>query len=75
MPIYEYRCNDCGERFEHFVRSRSDRPGGCPSCDSSDLEKLPSAFAVGKVQADGDSAPSCCGLTSPCSDPKRCCER
>jgi putative FmdB family regulatory protein len=48
MPIYEYECRGCGQRFEHLVRPPI--PAGdnlaCPSCQSQDLEKLLSSFAV-----------------------------
>jgi putative FmdB family regulatory protein len=45
MPIYEYACPGCGNRFEKLVR----RPGeavSCPSCESPDVEKQLSVFAV-----------------------------
>jgi putative FmdB family regulatory protein len=45
MPLFEYECKRCGNRFEALVR-----PGGpvpsCPGCHSEDLEKLLSLFAV-----------------------------
>jgi putative FmdB family regulatory protein len=44
MPLYEYACRGCGNRFEALVRG-SDVPT-CPSCGSSDLEHLLSMFAV-----------------------------
>ena len=44
MPIYEYRCRDCGHPFEALVRS-SDEPA-CPACSSHDIERLLSMFAV-----------------------------
>ena len=49
MPIYEYECRACRTRFEHFVRP-SNSPDlavpSCPSCQSRDLERLLSMFAV-----------------------------
>ena len=45
MPLFEYRCNACGERFEHLVR-HSSPAARCPACRSEDLEKLISAAAV-----------------------------
>ncbi|HIF05488.1 MAG TPA: zinc ribbon domain-containing protein [Gemmatimonadetes bacterium] len=38
MPIYEYRCESCGNEFETLVLGQ-DEPE-CPSCKSHDLEKL-----------------------------------
>ncbi|HXG90641.1 MAG TPA: zinc ribbon domain-containing protein [Vicinamibacterales bacterium] len=44
MPLFEYRCRQCGVQFEALVRS-GDQPA-CPSCRTLDLEQLPSLFAV-----------------------------
>ena len=44
MPIYEYRCSACGSTFEALVRPPT--PAACPSCQSQDLERLLSPFAV-----------------------------
>jgi putative FmdB family regulatory protein len=44
MPIYEYVCRACQQRFEAIVRG-SDVPG-CPACGAMDLERLISSFAV-----------------------------
>jgi len=44
MPLYEYECRGCGQRFEHLTRS--DRPPVCPGCSSQDLAKLFSVFAA-----------------------------
>lgn len=44
MPIYEYECRGCGHCFELLVRA-STIPA-CPECQSEDLEKILSMFAV-----------------------------
>lgn len=44
MPIYEYACSDCGTKFEALVRSQTTVQ--CPSCHSTELEKLLSVFAT-----------------------------
>ena len=44
MPIYEYRCLACGHQFEALVRA-TDTPV-CVSCQSTELERLLSMFAV-----------------------------
>jgi putative FmdB family regulatory protein len=44
MPIYEYRCPSCEERFEELVRG-SDPSVACPSCGTADVERLLSVFA------------------------------
>lgn len=46
MPIYEYHCRACGERFEKIVRGGAARPT-CPACSGRKVERLPSAFGIG----------------------------
>jgi putative FmdB family regulatory protein len=43
MPLFDFRCRQCGQEFEALVRTGS--PATC-SCGSDDLEQLPSGFAV-----------------------------
>jgi putative FmdB family regulatory protein len=38
MPLFEYKCRECGHPFEAFVTA--DRPAACPSCGSTNLNKL-----------------------------------
>jgi putative FmdB family regulatory protein len=45
MPIYEYACRSCDNRFELLIRGTSAQPV-CPACKSADLEKLLSLPAV-----------------------------
>ena len=45
MPIYEYRCQGCDHRFESLTFGN--RTATCPECQSADVQKLLSAFAVG----------------------------
>jgi len=44
MPIYEYRCESCSERFEELVR-RPEDPVSCPECGGTAAERLLSVFA------------------------------
>ena len=44
MPIYEYECRGCHEEFELLVLK--DTVPACPACQSQDLERLLSGFAV-----------------------------
>lgn len=45
MPIYEYRCQDCGHELEKLQRM-SDAPlVDCPACEKPGLKKLISAAA------------------------------
>jgi putative FmdB family regulatory protein len=49
MPIYEYRCSDCGTEFEKFVRSiTATVEAKCPQCGSTHTKKGWSVFGTGK---------------------------
>ena len=45
MPIHDYHCKACGHEFEALSRPQ-DPPVACPKCQSRELEKLLSGFAV-----------------------------
>ena len=39
MPIYEYRCPDCGYEFEKIQSFSDDPVKQCPTCESQDVRK------------------------------------
>ena len=45
MPIYEYVCKSCSNKFDLLIRGTSASPA-CPECKSADLEKLLSLPSV-----------------------------
>ncbi len=65
MPLFEYRCQECGEQFETVVFDRH-RTVTCKKCHSARVQKLVSVFAVAdhprKEAAALESGPctSCC---------------
>ena len=79
MPIFEYRCPDCGTLSEILVAASEDKPR-CNGCGSDELEKMISAhssmsgLAASKFPDPGDTA--CCG-SSPahagCAGQGSCC--
>ena len=46
MPIYEYRCTACGDRFEELVSASTKAAPPCPSCDASGAKRPFSMFAT-----------------------------
>jgi len=60
MPIYEYRCQDCGIVFEIILFSASTRVT-CPACHAGNVERQPSAFAIAGSQARTTAGASCSG--------------
>ena len=45
MPIYEYQCEKCDERFEELILGGRDDDIECPACGSERTRKLMSAFS------------------------------
>ncbi len=53
MPIFEYRCDDCGSQFEKLVRNGKAEVD-CPKCGQAHVTQQLSVFAAhanGKPQA------------------------
>jgi len=67
MPIYDYRCRQCGTVSEVFLRS-SNSEVRCPHCSSEDVEKLLSASYMIKM-GEGGGGTTCCGRTERCDAP------
>ncbi|HOG16615.1 MAG: Zinc ribbon domain protein [Syntrophaceae bacterium PtaU1.Bin231] len=40
MPIYEFRCRDCGEVSEIIVKLGGERSARCPKCKGRKMEKM-----------------------------------
>jgi len=53
MPIFEYKCDDCGRDFEALVRSAT--VPVCPQCGGRHLTKQLSTFATA---GGGDAEPA-----------------
>ncbi len=63
MPLYEYRCEDCGRRFEILQRMGEGAEGlACPHCGSGRVAKQFSTFAAAgakSAEATPCGAPAC----------------
>jgi putative FmdB family regulatory protein len=71
MPIYEYRCDDCGAKFEKLVRRSADTAElVCPSCGTKHLTQELSTFATHASGAKAAEMPSC--PSGRCSNPGVC---
>ncbi|MBN1368167.1 MAG: zinc ribbon domain-containing protein [Dehalococcoidales bacterium] len=50
MPIYEYECMECGEKFEKFCRLNEDKDTEkkltCPKCTSEKVTRVYSTFGT-----------------------------
>lgn len=76
MPIYQYKCLECGDVSEFLILGSSDSKAlACRSCGSQSLERLISAPSLLKNVT--NSGATCCGRTErcetpPCSTGERC---
>ncbi len=62
MPIYEYQCVKCNERFEVLQSISADNSGlSCPKCGEQKPQKMMSQFAS---SADVGSSGSSCSAGS-----------
>ena len=63
MPLYDYKCSDCGTTFEKMVRfSEADLKPVCPNCDSKETHKEISAcasFGNSSSLSSGSTGSSC----------------
>lgn len=67
MPIYEYDCDACGERFELLVtRSRAKRHPACEGCGSERTRRVMSGFVGRRTGGDGAGhvGSACAGCTA-----------
>jgi len=68
MPLFEYRCRACDERFELFVAGGS--LPRCPDCESKDVQKLLSVFAVSSPGTRPSQEVTSRGGCGTCGDPR-----
>ncbi|MDO4574842.1 MAG: zinc ribbon domain-containing protein [Planctomycetia bacterium] len=69
MPVYEYRCEICGNEFEELVRG--DEVPACPKCGKNQLRRKISTPAAPRNATSGcpardadrcpDAGSCCCG--------------
>jgi len=77
MPVYDFRCNSCGEISEFRVPGYStSNTVVCSSCGSPSMERLISAPSILKSTQNAPGT-TCCGReerceTSPCSMGEAC---
>jgi len=73
MPIYEYECPQCGERFEKLQAYSEDGSQlNCPKCQAANPRKLFSSFSArisgSNRSSSVESCPACgtgfCNLSS-----------
>lgn len=68
MPIFDFQCAKCGERFETLVRTKN-ATVSCPNCSSENVERQLSVFnassGVAKAVDRCPSGASCAAAGAP----------
>ena len=71
MPIFEYQCDDCGNKFEKLVRRSAEAASTeCPSCGHDHVTTRVSSFAARANGMSKDAMPSC--ASGMCATPDFC---
>lgn len=63
MPVYEYRCEQCGAVTDFLVQRMGASPDDpkCEKCGGTSLQRVTSSISVGKSQPE-----------RPCASPSSC---
>jgi len=69
MPVYEYKCNHCGEVSEVFLKTLSPKDVHCDHCGSEKVEKMFSIPAAVKIAGTSPLGTTCCGREERCGSP------
>lgn len=61
MPIFEYKCNDCGTVCEFLEKGKEPQKHKCSKCGNSNMQKILSGFAVGQSKSANtcEACPAC----------------
>ena len=54
MPMYDYRCSQCGHKIEELIFSWEEKEIVCPECKTLQVERL-----MGAPATISGSAPAC----------------
>jgi len=56
MPVYEFKCAECGQIFSELRKMGDVKSGKCPFCGSDKNEKIMSSFSS---RSSGSSSGAC----------------
>ncbi len=74
MPIYEFKCGQCGKVSEIRIPLLSEAQDAvCKNCGSREMEKMISVPSLIGGKAESHER-RCCGRSEPCGQQQHCCE-
>ena len=59
MPIFNFKCDKCGNLFETLLKNRSEETE-CPKCGSRELTSAPNRISVGRSNSNSCPAQAMC---------------
>ena len=59
MPIFEYRCAECGHVTDFLEKAGAAGPHACDACGSARMEKIFSTFSAQSSRPSGCAAGEC----------------
>ena len=65
MPIFEYKCADCGKISEFLEKADSKKNHKCEHCGCGNLEKQFSVFSAGIKEGESKRCDGCSDFTCP----------
>ncbi len=68
MPIFDFRCQECGGVSEILVRNNTNQDVRCPTCGSESMERLVTASYSVRTNSSSHGS-TCCGRTERCDKP------
>ena len=72
MPIYEYECKSCGNKFEHRCDiTAKDEEIKCPQCGTKNPRRTLSKFGVGSSGSGSGSGRADSGFSGGSCSPRR----
>jgi len=73
MPIFEYHCFECGDRFEQLTLGTQKPDVECSGCGSKAVERVFSTFAAHSSTANGGAGECRSETPGVCSMGDACC--
>lgn len=69
MPIYDYKCIECGKITEFLLTDSVSQSIRCPECGNQNMEKLISAASYIVKNDRSSHRATCCGRQERCNTP------
>ncbi|MDD4171137.1 MAG: zinc ribbon domain-containing protein [Syntrophomonas sp.] len=61
MPIFDFKCQECGHKFDLMISNADKDKAQCPQCGTTNLQQLLSSFSTSRL---GVAADACFGCGS-----------